>query len=140
MVHNPYVQLLTFFLLSIFQSCSFGSKNTSLGNDFKLNEFSHKETQIMYCFDDGCNSGYTVIPNTVIAYNFDDNWIIAKSDSNFDNQRNDFAYWIFKKNFSSKKENMYDSIKTNLIGPLDSATFYKMLPDKSIQLQLIKYK
>ncbi len=93
----------------------------------------------MYCFDNCCNSGYTVIPNTVMAYNFDDNWIIAKNDSNFDNHRSDFAYWIFKKNFSSSKENMYDSIKANLIGPLDSATFYKMLSKRSIHLQLINY-
>jgi hypothetical protein len=139
MLGNLYVPILTFFLSSVFQSCCFSSKNTSLGNDYKLSEYSHKETQIMYCFDNCCNSGYTVIPNTVIAYSFDDNWIIAKSDSSFDNHQNDFAYWIFKKKFSSSKENMHDSIKTNLMGPLDSATFYKMLSDRNIHLQLINY-
>lgn len=93
----------------------------------------------MYCFDNCCNSGYTVVPQTVVAYNYDADWIIAKSDPSFNNSKNDFSYWIFRKSFSSSKENIHDSIQKNLTGPLDSLTFYKMLSENKVHLQLMNY-
>jgi len=140
MPYKIYFRILIFISLISFQSCClFGTKNTSLGNGFKISEYSHKELQIMYCYDNCCNSGLTVIPETLIAYNYDKNWIIAKSDSTYYNGQNDFAYWVFKKDTTSSKKDMSDRIKANLIGPLDSTTFYRVISENNINLQLITY-
>ena len=126
-------------MLFIFQSCCFSTKNTSLGNKIYVSEYSVKELSIMYCTDRCCNSGLTVIPQTIVAYNFNEKWIVAKSDSNYNSSRKDFAYWIFNKEFSSTKKDLDESIKANLLGPLDSVSFYKLLSEKSIQLELMNY-
>ena len=137
----PYkicISILGLFLLKTFESCCFGNKNISLGNGFKLSEYSVKEVEIMYCLDNCCNSGYHVIPQTILAYNFNANWIIAKTDSSYYNGLNDFAYWIFKKTVLTTND-MDSTIKANLIGPLDSTKFYNLLLENNIKLQLINY-
>jgi len=93
----------------------------------------------MYCFDKCCNSGIEVIPQTVVEYNFDATWIIAKSDSTYYNNKNDYAYWIFDKNYSSNIEITDASIKAHLTGPLDSVSFFNILSEKNIGLKLNKY-
>lgn len=138
MPSKKYIQNYPIFTLILFQSCCLGSKNTSLGNGYKISEFSIVENQIMYCVDKCCNSGSTIIPQTIIAYNFDENWIIAKTDSNYHNGLNDFAYWIFKKNGFLERDND-DSIKANLTGPLDSISFYHSLSARNIHLKLNDY-
>jgi hypothetical protein len=139
MIYKPNIALKSLILIGLFQSCCLSTKNTSLGNDIKISEYSHKETSIVYCFDKCCNSGYTVVPETIVAYNFDENWIIAKSDSTYYNNQNDFAYWIFNRNISSNGRGMYDSIKAHLIGPLDSTSFFRILSEKKIRLELANY-
>ena len=134
------VAILLIILSAFFQSCCISTKNISLGNCFKLSEFSWREVSIMYCDDKCCDIGTTVVPQTITAYNFDKNWIIAQSDSTYHNKRNDFAYWIFNKNISSSSESRHDSIKANLAGPLDSLAFYKTLEEKGIRLELINYQ
>jgi hypothetical protein len=94
----------------------------------------------MYCNDPCCNSGLTVVPNTVVAYNFDLNWIIAKSDPNFDSKEKKWEFWIFRKPQKGNTKNLYESIQANLMGPLDSTMFYKMLSEKGITLQLINWR
>jgi hypothetical protein len=140
MIYKPKIALRSFILIGLFQSCCFSTRNTPLGNGFKLSEYSYRETSIMYCFDNCCNSGFTVVPQTIVAYNFDKNWIIAKTDSTYHNNQNDFAYWIFKKSISSNAQNMYDSIKANLTGPLDSASFFRILTEKNIQMELLDHQ
>src|SRR5947207_13805150 len=108
-----------FLLLNTFESCCIGSKNISLGNGFKLSEYSFREVEIMYCLDNCCNNAYHVIPQTIVAYNFSQNWIIAKTDSSYYNGLNDYAYWIFKKDIFTTA-NIDSVIKANLIGPIDS--------------------
>jgi hypothetical protein len=138
MLYKICIPILGFFLLNSFESCCLGSKNISLGNGFKVSEFSVREVEIMYCLDNCCNSAYHVIPQTLVAYNFNANWIIAKTDSSYYNGLNDFAYWIFKKDAFSTKD-LDSTIKANLIGPLDSMKFYNLLVEKNIKLQLINY-
>ena len=130
---------LLFLLLISFQSCCISTKNISLGNGFKLSEFSLREVSIMYCEDKCCDVGTTVIPQTIIAYNFDNDWIIALTDSTYDNNRKDFAYWIFNKNISSGTEK-YSGIKANIMGPMDSLAFYATLKEKGIRLRLMNYQ
>jgi hypothetical protein len=131
------ISILSLFLLTI-ESCCPSTKNISLGNGFKLSEYSVREVEIMYCLDKCCNSAYRVIPQTILAYNFNAKWIIAKTDSSYLNGRNDFAYWIFKKP-GYTTDNMDSIIKANLIGPLDSGEFYKLISEKYITLPLLNY-
>lgn len=93
----------------------------------------------MHCSDPCCNSGTWVVPETLVAYNFDSKWIIAKTDSTYYNNSEDFAYWIFNKDFSIPTKDLKDSINAHLIGPVDSVTFYKLLSEKGIRLQLKDY-
>jgi hypothetical protein len=132
------IVILGLLLLTEFESCCPGSKNISLGDGFKLSEYSFREVEIMYCLDNCCNSGYHVISQTIVGCNFDSNWIIAKTDSSYNNGVNDFAYWIFEKT-GFATDNMDSSIKANLIGPLDSMKFYNILLEKNIKLQLMDY-
>lgn len=92
----------------------------------------------MYCTDRCCNSGIPIIPQTVIGYNFDENWIIAKTDSYYYHIPKYYAYWVFnKKNIAENPK--YEDFKANLTGPLDSITFNKILLEKNIRLKLINY-
>jgi len=79
-----------------------------------------------------------VIPQTIVGYNFNTNWIVAKTDSNYYNGQDDYAYWIFRKH-AFKTTNLDSIIKANLIGPLDSIKFYELLSEKNINLPLINY-
>jgi len=139
-MYKSKIALKSLILIGLIQSCCFSTKNISLGDGFKLSEFSYKETSIMYCFGNCCNSGYTVVPQTIVAYNFDKSWIIAKTDSTYHNSQNDFAFWIFKKPISSNAQNMYDSIKANLTGPLDSTSFFRILAENKMQMELIDHR
>jgi|SRR6185369_11033843 len=138
MSYTIRILIFAFFLLNTFESCCLSSKTISLGNGFKLSEYSVKEVEIMFCLDNCCNSAYHVIPQTIVAYNFNPDWIIAKTDSSYYNGLNDFAYWIFKKNAFTTAD--IDSvIEANLIGPIDSMKFYNLLLENNIKLQLISY-
>ena len=137
MIKNILIFLASWMLL-ILQSCCLSTKNTSLGNKIYISEYSFKELSIMYCLNRCCNSGATIIPETIIAYNFNEKWIIAKSDSEYYNPKNNFAYWVFNINNSPAKD-LNENIKANLYGPLDSISFYKLLLEKDIKLKLINY-
>jgi len=67
-MYKNYILIL--FLIVILGSCCFSSKNTSLGKHLYVSEFSVKELQIMYCDDECCPSGQTVIPETFNCLQF----------------------------------------------------------------------
>ncbi len=93
----------------------------------------------MYCSDNCCNSGVDLVPQTVLAYDYNSKWIIAKADPTFNADDNYFTYWVIDKEFISSTNNSYDSIKAHIRGPLDSATFFTILSKESINLKLKKY-
>ena len=73
-------------------------------------------------------SGITVIPPEVIEYNFNNNFIIAKTLEVVDNNKN-YKYWIVDKQKSK------DSIK-----PLDSINFFKALDSLNLNIKFKKRK
>ncbi len=115
------------------------TKNSSLGNGFNVSEYSAKEVEIMYCFDRCCNKGLSVIPQKLLHTTLMENELLLNQIQATNNNQNNFSYGICRKGIAADQKNIQDSIKAHLIGPLDSATFYKTLSDKNIQLTLIKY-
>ena len=72
--------------------------------------------------------GKTIIPPEVIEYNFNNNFIIAKTLEVLDNNKN-YKYWIVDKQKSK------DSIK-----PMDSINFFKALDSLNLNIKFKKRK
>jgi len=88
----------------------------------------------MYCSDGCCNSVIDVVPQTVLEYDYNSKWIIAKADSALY-----YTYWIIDKESISNKTDNYKNIKEHIRGPLDSVTFSSILSKDKINLRLKKY-
>ena len=69
---------------------------------------------------------------TVLEYDFNSEWIIAKSGNKRTNS--DFQYWIIKNNY--EVEPTAEVIKSNILGPLDLELFSKELVSRKIKLTL----
>ncbi len=79
----------------IFSACdNWAQKDTSLGNNFILSEYSTKERAVYYSQNGQITGSREIIPMTVMEIGYDDDWIIAKSDGNH------APYWIIKKHFN----------------------------------------
>jgi hypothetical protein len=114
--------LSVIILFSICVSCVYNhTGNTeNLGNGyFYLGDGN--ESQILLG-NEKKNSGVTIVPQEVVKYNFDKNFIIAKSSSNVDNKKTEL-YWIIDK-----------SEKDSIVG-LDSLSFVKKL--KALNINMI---
>lgn len=70
----------------------------------------------------------------VIEYDYDSEWIIAKSRGKSVNSS--IQYWIIKNNFES--EPTLDMVKSNTVGPLDEELFAKEFTSRKIHLKLRK--
>lgn len=122
-----------------------------LGNNYILTS----DKEILYQLD---NHEYFVIPAEVSSVNYNEKWIIAKTqgmNASFkgSNQQCDDGsqYWIINKDasilnldsmYKSKSAKMlikdysdpYNIISTGIIGPFDSISFYKKINDLKINL------
>ena len=111
---------------------------TTMGNGFSIVESDKDHVAIDYCTSKCCDSGIPIVPSNITEYNYDSKWIIAKSVNVTSN-----TYWIVDKNFDIKLEydnNMEKQILKHVLGPLDSADFYKKVNYNKIDLTLKKYK
>jgi hypothetical protein len=100
-----------------------------LGDKFRYIQ-DYPQTIIYHNTKEYKGTGVNVVDPVVIAYSFDDRYIIAKSREEEIIKRNDsvektIRYWII-----DKKEKL-DSVK-----PMDSVNFYKQLRDLKIELKL----
>lgn len=91
------------------------------------------ETILIYCTTDlktsrCCNSGIELVPQMVSHVNFNDNWIIAKTELGQNN-----GYWIIEKITN------INEVKSNVTGPLDSRTFNSSLKTNNVELELKKF-
>ena len=108
----------------------------NLGNNFALLQWD--DTDIVYdrngdkkCFSS--SESVQVVPFEVVAYNFNDRWIIAKSDSKAgDNPQ----YWIIDKQYNFSRLGYREELQRQTTGPLDSISFYKTIKTYGIDLQL----
>ncbi len=114
--------LSSLILLSLCFTCVYNhtSNTENLGNGYYyLGDGS--ESQILLGKEKK-NFGVTIVPQEVVKYNFDKNFIIAKSISNVDNKETEL-YWIIDK-----------SEKDSIVG-LDSLSFVKEL--KALNISMI---
>lgn len=130
-------KLFLSFILLLLTGCNCHSlvRVVELGNHFALVEVD--ETSIDYKYE-GSKDCYQyaapVIPVEVLAYNYNEHWIIAKSGSKYRPQ--EATYWIVDKDFKFSRLGYYEELKKQTIGPLDSLQFYKKMEELNINLKL----
>lgn len=105
-----------------------------LDNNFALVQAD--DTDILYdrngkkkCYCSSENA--EVIPCEVIAYNYDERWIIAKSRT-----LRGYFYWIVDKQYNFSRLGYIEELKKQTIGPLDSLQFEKEKLKYNIKLEL----
>lgn len=130
--------LLIFGFTLFFQNCCGWVKEEDLGKNLKLTEYDNIDRRILYSEERCSGTGIEIVPMTVTAYANDSKWIIAKTrTSRFGTE---FQYWIINKDFkietTQKENNLYNTIKLNVSGPLDSTTFQQLLKKHRITLKL----
>lgn len=131
----------------IFFSISCGCKSWGdyeLGGNYRLmSGDGDDETILIYCTADlqassCCHSGIELIPQMVSHVNFNENWIIAKTE-----QGNSTGFWIIQKTPDPFKristESEANELKANVSGPLDSSTFKAELQANNIELELQEF-
>jgi hypothetical protein len=132
-------RLLSMFGFSLFlHSCCWSVKEDHLGKNFRLSEYDNVDRRILYSEKRCSVSGIEIVPMTVTAYAYDSKWIIAKSRTSRFGQ--EYQYWIIDKVFkiddNTRNGKTGDVIKSHVTGPLDSASFEKLVHAKRIGLTL----
>ena len=123
-------------ILFLFLSCSFYS-DEDLGSNYWFWEDGN-QSQIVHS-NNMPISGYTIIDANVSRYNFNDRYIIAKSNWLIKNGQD--TYWIIDKsikinNDTTLSPKLYEKeLKRGLKAPMDSITFYKYLKKNKIDLR-----
>lgn len=132
---NLYLLLLILLLTGC--SCHSWMRIVEMGNNFALVEAD--DTSIHYDYSGGGNCflgkyAAGVIPEQVLAYNYNDRWIIAKSGSR--DRSKECEYWIVDKDYNFTRLGYREELKAQTIGPLDSIQFYNKLKELGIDLGL----
>ncbi len=99
-------------------------------------EADSKYISIIYCTSKKCcDVGVTIVPSFLLIYKYDDNWIVAKSETN-----GSLGFYIINKMFDANRNNLKDNITPILNryveGPLEAIEFHKRLQEKQIGLRL----
>ena len=121
-------------LIATLQSCCPFIKEEHLGNNLYLSEYDNVDRRILYSKESCAASGVEIVPMTVLEYDYDSKWIIAKSGNKRENSN--IQYWIIKNDFDD--EGTSKVIKSKTIGPLDLGLFSEELTRRQIQLKLKK--
>ena len=127
----------TIILVSLFfGACCPFIKAKELGHNFILSEYDNIDRRILYSKDKCSGSGIEVVPMTVLEYDTNTKWIIAKSAKS--RLSLDYEYWIIDKTFdiSQNNDSTINIIKSHIYGPLDSTTFVNRLDRQKIDLKL----
>ena len=128
---------LLFILLLVGCNCHSWMRIVELGNNFALVEAD--DTSINYDYYGGQNCflgkyAAQVIPVEVLAYNYNERWIIAKSGD--EHRPQEVAYWIVDKDFEFIRLGFHEELKKQTIGPLNSLQFDQKLKELNINLKL----
>ncbi len=121
---------IIFFIISFIQSCVFIRTDNSidLGNNYRFIQDT-PQTIIYHNDDEYIGSGIEIVPPIVLEYEFNDRYIIAKSQEvdEITGRKKDKLnkYWIIDK-----------KMKGNSINPMDSISFYETLKTKNIGIDL----
>lgn len=137
-MNKVYILLLTF----ITASCGCRSwGDYELGDNYRLMAGDRDdETILIFCTtnlkeSNCCNSGIELVPQMISHVNYNENWIIAKTENGQSN-----GYWIIKKIANSQSNistnEHIEQLKSNVTGPLDSLKFTSELQTMNIELEL----
>ena len=99
-----------------------------------MSEYDNVDRRILYSKERCSGSGVEIVPMTVLEYDYDSRWIIAKSGNKRENSN--FQYWIIKNEFDD--QSTIEVIRSKTIGPLDLGLFTDELIRRQIQLKLKK--
>ncbi len=122
--------------------CSFSSCNFYSDKNLRANYWfweDGNQSEIVYS-ENAPQGGFTIIDANVSQYNFNNKYIIAKSNWLLKNGID--AYWIIDKQISinkdtSQKGKHYEQeLKKGLIGPLSKDSFELLMQKKNISLHL----
>lgn len=117
--------------------CGSWTRTVELGNNFGLVENDNTQIQYDRRGDKECFysiESAVVVPAEVVAYNYDERWIIAKSRHR--NFKKNYSFWIIDKEYSFSRLGYHDELKRQTLGPLDSIQFQKELLRYGIKLKL----
>jgi hypothetical protein len=128
------LRIIIIGLLTTVYSCCPFIKEENLGNNVYLSEYDNVDIRILYSKESCSGSGLEIVPMTVLEFNYDSNWIIAKSGSKKREAKT--QYWIIKNDFDN--ESTSGVIKSKTIGPLDEKQFFNELIKRRINLELKK--
>ena len=134
---NKVVGIMIIMLFSF--SCKFYS-DKNLGNNYLFWEDGN-QSEIIYS-ENGENGGFTIIDANVSQYNFNNKYIIAKS--NWLKNKGNETYWIIDKSIIIKKDTLKkgllfeQAMKKALIGPLTKDSFNLFMKTHNINLKLKK--
>ena len=138
-----YPYLIFFFLFS----CSYlywGDEN--LGNGYFLSK-DGKYQEIIYNPNKKTpDGGNPITTDNVVSLNYNNNYIIFKTNKYVKPSTEIKEYWIIDKSIpitikNYNNQNTTDSLlKVNLIGPFDSIRFYKLIKERNIGLELKEVK
>jgi len=118
-------------MTTLYSCCPF-IKEEHLGNNLYLSEYDNVDRRIFYSKESCSGSGIEIVPMTILGYNYNSEWVIAKSGTKGENSS--IQYWIIRKYFDN--EPTLKLIKSNIIGPLDLESFSNELTNRQIQLKL----
>ncbi len=127
------ISLISIFLVA----CNFYS-DKNLGANYLFLE-NGDQSEIVYG-ETGTQGSFTIIDANVSQYNFDDKYIIAKSNCLLKDGVD--AYWIINKQIKINKDTslgpeMYShELKKALIGPLNKDSFELLLNEYHIKFKL----
>lgn len=123
-------------------SCSnfYGDKN--LGNGYYLWEDGRYKSIIfspekVYKGE----GGYSVIKENVKNVYFNDSYIIVKTSKFMDSETELIKFWMIDKMVSVDLNNCHDQascdklLKSNVMGPMDSISFYQKLKERNIRFK-----
>ncbi|SEH97907.1 hypothetical protein SAMN02927937_02513 [Paenimyroides aquimaris] len=121
--------MIIYFLLILTQSC-IGIRtddSINLGNNYRFIQDT-PQTIIYHSNDNYEGIGVEIIPPMVLSYQFDDRYIIVKSQDIDETTGNiegkSIRYWIIDKR-----------LRANSVESLDSINFYRILDERNISLR-----
>lgn len=119
--------LLVFCQISCNSFCYFWYNDVKIGNNISYIDYSQKNKVILYCTSSPCcNAGIELVPNKILRYKVNDDWIIAESTNG--------GYYIVEKKFTKKSNVNIDSIREYVYGGYSLEEFEKVAKQKRISL------
>lgn len=123
--------ILIIGLLTTMYSCCPFVKEEYLGSNLYLSEYDDTDRAILYSEKSCSGGGIEIVPMTILEYDYNSEWIIAKSGDK--RKDSNIQYWIIKNHFDSELTS--ELIKANRVGPLTEELFLREMATRQVQLK-----